>query len=154
MGELILKSDYKGCNPVPPSSEVNHNAAASSLVQHLQSLVTCPVCLGTIRAVPVLCCPSGHVTCSDCRAQLSSCPVCRAAYPRLELVSHIAAGIIDQIPHPCKYAHTSVMLVVIIFLFKIQVLWLCPVPPPPHPPPSRGQVFLPPPQVPKHPLQP
>jgi len=102
MGELLPAGDYVECDKISPSSEVNNNGA-SSLVQHLQSLVTCPVCLGTIRAVPVLCCPSGHVTCSDCRAQLSSCPVCRAAYPRLELVSHVAAGIIDKIPHPCKY---------------------------------------------------
>jgi hypothetical protein len=103
MGELITNADYLEYDQVSESGEVNNNRSTSNLVQHLQSLVTCPVCLGTIRAVPVLCCPSGHVTCSACRAQLSSCPVCRAAYPRLELVSHIAAGIIDQIPHPCKY---------------------------------------------------
>jgi len=73
------------------------------LVQHLQLLVTCPVCLATIRTVPVPCCPNGHVTCPDCREQLSACPVCRASYPSLEIVSHTAAGIIDKIPHPCKF---------------------------------------------------
>ena len=103
MGELITNTDYLEYEQVPDSGQVKNNGSTCSLVHHLQSLVTCPVCLGTIRAVPVLCCPSGHVTCSACRSQLSSCPVCRAAYPRLELVSHIAAGIIDQIPHPCKY---------------------------------------------------
>jgi len=73
------------------------------LLKHFQSLVECPVCLGSIRTVPVFCCPSGHVVCTECRSQLASCPVCRTTYPRLQLVSHIAAGIIDKIPHPCKF---------------------------------------------------
>ena len=120
MGELITNTDYLEYEPntdyleyeqVPDSGQVKNNGSTCSLVQHLQSLVTCPVCLGTIRAVPVLCCPSGHVTCSACRSQLSSCPVCRAAYPRLELVSHIAAGIIDQVTRYLTHASISPMAV-------------------------------------------
>eukprot|EP00092_Neocalanus_flemingeri_P027259 GFUD01029561.1.p1 GENE.GFUD01029561.1~~GFUD01029561.1.p1 ORF type:complete len:306 (-),score=93.32 GFUD01029561.1:170-1087(-) len=83
--------------------EVNDDRPNKDLLKHLQSLVECPVCLGSIRTVPVSCCPSGHVVCTDCRSQLVSCPVCRTVYPSLQLVSHLAAGIIDKIPHPCKF---------------------------------------------------
>jgi len=108
MGELITKNDpsygdYRDYDPLSEPLQVHTEDSEGGLVHHLQSLVTCPVCLGTIRTVPVFCCPSGHVTCTECRAQLSSCPVCRASYPRLELVSHVAAGIIDRIPHPCRF---------------------------------------------------
>ena len=91
------------------------------LLRYLQSLIECPVCLTTIRSSPVtnaalgavaahhntclqvLCCPSGHIICRGCKAQLVDCPVCRIRYPaNLQLVSHTAAGIIDRIPHPCK----------------------------------------------------
>jgi len=73
------------------------------LLRYLQSLIECPVCLTTIRSSPVLCCPSGHIICRGCKAQLVDCPVCRIRYPaNLQLVSHTAASIIDRIPHPCK----------------------------------------------------
>eukprot|EP00092_Neocalanus_flemingeri_P040821 GFUD01044439.1.p1 GENE.GFUD01044439.1~~GFUD01044439.1.p1 ORF type:complete len:251 (-),score=71.71 GFUD01044439.1:162-914(-) len=84
-------------------NEVNDDRRNKDLLKHLQSLVECPVCLSSIRTVPVSCCPSGHVICSDCRSQLVSCPVCRTVYPSMQLVSHLAAGIIDKIPHPCQF---------------------------------------------------
>ena len=120
MGELITNTDYLEYEQVPDSGQVKNNGSTCSLVQHLQSLVTCPVCLGTIRAVPVLCCPSGHVTCSACRSQLSSCPVCRAAYPRLELVSHIAAGIIDQINIGIAWGGTVPRAVIMHRAYELQ----------------------------------
>ena len=47
--------------------EVNDSPIHGDLLKHFQSLVECPVCLGSIRTVPVFCCPSGHVVCTECR---------------------------------------------------------------------------------------
>jgi len=62
----------------------------------------CPVCFNVPRELPIPQCPSGHIVCKDCRRSLSECPTCRR---RLfaNNNSSIAAFLIDQIPHKCKF---------------------------------------------------
>ena len=62
----------------------------------------CPVCLLIPREVPIPACPVGHITCKDCRVNVTTCPTCRR-----QLLKHgtntIANRMIERIPHPCKY---------------------------------------------------
>jgi hypothetical protein len=37
----------------------------------------CPVCMETIKSVPVYQCANGHVICKDCIEKLNNCPICR-----------------------------------------------------------------------------
>ena len=37
----------------------------------------CPVCMETIKSVPVYQCTNGHVICKDCIEKLNNCPICR-----------------------------------------------------------------------------
>ena len=68
----------------------------------LAASLECPVCFNVPRELPIPQCPSGHIVCKDCRRSLSECPTCRR---RLfaNNNSSIAAFLIDQIPHKCKF---------------------------------------------------
>ena len=74
-------------------------AANKKLISDLQSTLECPVCLDTIRTVPVQCCSNGHIICNKCRPRSVTCPTCRD--PLGNGVSFIANKLIDLIPHPC-----------------------------------------------------
>ena len=43
----------------------------------LRDLLECPVCMETIKSVPVYQCTNGHVICKDCIKELDNCPICR-----------------------------------------------------------------------------
>ena len=43
----------------------------------LRDLLECPVCVETIKSVPVYQCANGHVICKDCIQKLKNCPICR-----------------------------------------------------------------------------
>ena len=43
----------------------------------LRDLLECPVCMETIKSVPVYQCNNGHVICKDCIKKLNNCPICR-----------------------------------------------------------------------------
>ena len=43
----------------------------------LRDLLECPVCMETIKSVPVYQCANGHVICKGCIAKLNNCPICR-----------------------------------------------------------------------------
>ena len=73
--------------------KIDGNAVASTL--------ECPVCLNVPREIPIPQCPEGHIVCKDCRPSLNTCPTCRRRL--LENNSSIAASLIDQIPHKCKF---------------------------------------------------
>ena len=66
------------------------------------SSIECPVCLNVPRKLPIPQCPMGHIICKDCRPSINTCPTCR----RQLIEGHnstIAASLIDQIPHKCKF---------------------------------------------------
>ena len=44
---------------------------------YLRDLLECPVCMETIKSVPVYQCTNGHVICKDCIKKLDNCPICR-----------------------------------------------------------------------------
>ena len=43
----------------------------------LRDLLECPVCMETIKSVPVYQCTNGHVMCKICIEKLNNCPICR-----------------------------------------------------------------------------
>ena len=43
----------------------------------LRDLLECPVCMETIKSVPVYQCTNGHVMCKFCIEKLNKCPICR-----------------------------------------------------------------------------
>ena len=62
----------------------------------------CPVCLLIPREVPIPACPVGHITCKDCRVNVTKCPTCRRQMLK-DGTNSIANRMISLIPHPCKY---------------------------------------------------
>ena len=52
------------------------------VLEELQMLVECPVCMTTPKKGPMPCCPAGHLTCAPCLQALKkkgkkTCPLCR-----------------------------------------------------------------------------
>ena len=50
---------------------------SSDFEEYIRNLLECPVCMETIKSVPVYQCANGHVICKDCIAKLNKCPICR-----------------------------------------------------------------------------
>ena len=55
----------------------NANQNPSDIEGYLRDLLECPVCMETIKSVPVYQCANGHVLCKDCIEKLNNCPICR-----------------------------------------------------------------------------
>ena len=53
------------------------NTNQNSTDVFLRDLLECPVCIETIKSVPVYQCANGHVICKGCIAKLNNCPICR-----------------------------------------------------------------------------
>jgi hypothetical protein len=53
------------------------NQKSSDFEEYIKDLLECPVCLDTIKSVPVYQCTNGHVICKDCIVKLDNCPICR-----------------------------------------------------------------------------
>ena len=49
----------------------------SDIEEYLRDLLECPVCMETIKSVPVYQCINGHVICNVCIEKLNNCPICR-----------------------------------------------------------------------------
>ena len=50
---------------------------SSDFEEYIRDLLECPVCMETIKSVPVYQCTNGHVICRDCIKKLNNCPICR-----------------------------------------------------------------------------
>ena len=57
------------------TSKTNQNS--SDFEEYIRDLLECPVCMETIKSVPVYQCTNGHVICKDCIEKLNNCPICR-----------------------------------------------------------------------------
>ena len=57
------------------TSKINQNS--SDFEEYIRDLLECPVCMDTIKSVPVYQCTNGHVICKDCIEKLNNCPICR-----------------------------------------------------------------------------
>ena len=55
----------------------NTNQNPSDFEEYIRDLLECPVCMETIKSVPVYQCANGHVICKGCIEKLSNCPICR-----------------------------------------------------------------------------
>ena len=56
------------------TSNPNQNSITD---EYIRDLLECPVCMDTIKFVPVYQCINGHVICKDCIEKLNNCPICR-----------------------------------------------------------------------------
>ena len=50
---------------------------SSDFEEYIRDLLECPVCMETIKSVPVYQCANGHVICKVCIEKLNKCPICR-----------------------------------------------------------------------------
>ena len=57
------------------TSKTNQNS--SDFEAYIRDLLECPVCMETIKSVPVYQCANGHVICTGCIEKLNNCPICR-----------------------------------------------------------------------------
>ena len=87
---------------------VEEGKKRKQVLEELQMLVECPVCLTTPKEGPMPCCPAGHLTCAPCMMALKkgkkNCPSCRG--PLGKGKSLLSSAIIKTIeeeqssPHP------------------------------------------------------
>ena len=56
------------------TSNPNQNSITD---EYIRDLLECPVCMETIKSVPVYQCANGHVLCKDCIEKSNECPICR-----------------------------------------------------------------------------
>ena len=59
------------------SKMATSNTNQNSTDVFLRDLLECPVCMETIKSVPVYQCTNGHVICNGCIEKLNNCPICR-----------------------------------------------------------------------------
>ena len=77
------------------------NQTSSDFEEYIRDLLECPVCMETIKSVPVYQCNNGHVICQDCIKELTSCPICRnnstpARSLKLEKIVQRLEGILPE----------------------------------------------------------
>merc|ERR1719352_88393 len=70
--------------------------------EELKDLLECPVCLRVPRGSPIYQCARGHVVCSDCRPNVSTCPQCRD--PLGNIRSLVSEKMLEKLPAVCKFA--------------------------------------------------
>lgn len=68
----------------------------------LKDLLECPVCLRVPRSSPIYQCARGHVVCSECRPNVSTCPQCRD--PLGNIRSLVSEKMLEKLPCVCKYS--------------------------------------------------
>jgi len=68
----------------------------------LKDLLECPVCLRVPRSSPIYQCARGHVVCSECRPNVSTCPQCRD--PLGNIRSLVSEKMLEKLPCMCKFA--------------------------------------------------
>ena len=77
------------------------NQTSIDFEEYIRDLLECPVCMETIKSVPVYQCNNGHVICKVCIKQLNSCPICRnnstpARSLKLEKIVQRLEGILPE----------------------------------------------------------
>merc|ERR1719282_1642845 len=69
--------------------------------EDIKDLLECPVCLRVPRSSPIYQCARGHVVCSECRPNVTTCPQCRD--PLGNIRSLISEKMLEKLPSVCKY---------------------------------------------------
>ena len=59
----------------------NTNQNPSDFEEYIRDLLECPICLDTIKLMPIYQCTNGHLICKDCIEKLNNCPICRNDSP-------------------------------------------------------------------------
>ncbi|XP_023216719.1 E3 ubiquitin-protein ligase siah2-like [Centruroides sculpturatus] len=72
--------------------------ASSDQEVAITALLSCPVCLTTVRP-PVSQCTNGHMICSQCRPRISTCPTCRETLG--QILSLLAEQLASSLRFPC-----------------------------------------------------
>merc|ERR1712110_1021695 len=74
----------------------------NDVLDSIEEMLVCPVCLLMPRQGPIPSCPAGHIVCKTCRGNLTTCPTCRRELNPSH-VSSLASGMIDLVRHSCKF---------------------------------------------------
>jgi len=80
--------------PMPVKDQID----ASSL----KDLLECPVCLRIPRNTPIYQCARGHVVCSECKANVSTCPQCRDVLGNIR--SLVSEKVLEKLPASCQFS--------------------------------------------------
>lgn len=83
------------------STDPLHDTVDLIKTEELKDLLECPVCLRVPRASPIYQCARGHVVCSDCRPNVSTCPQCRD--PLGNIRSLVSEKMLEKLPCVCKF---------------------------------------------------
>jgi len=98
-------SDNKEQEPTSPKKDASTDPIelSDNLIKKddLKDLLECPVCLRVPRSSPIFQCARGHVVCSECRPNVSTCPQCRD--PLGNIRSLISEKMLEKLPSVCKY---------------------------------------------------
>jgi len=104
--ESTRESPSEGKEPQSPKKDASTDPIEESenLIKkdELKDLLECPVCLRVPRGSPIYQCARGHVVCSDCRPNVSTCPQCRD--PLGNIRSLVSEKMLEKLPSSCKYA--------------------------------------------------
>lgn len=74
IAELLMEAALAtGEKKVEPGSLLEH---LNDQIKWMKKKLECPVCF-KVAAAPLFCCPRQHLICSECRPQVSKCPLCR-----------------------------------------------------------------------------
>eukprot|EP00090_Calanus_glacialis_P035528 TRINITY_DN60641_c0_g1_i1.p1 TRINITY_DN60641_c0_g1~~TRINITY_DN60641_c0_g1_i1.p1 ORF type:complete len:318 (-),score=87.86 TRINITY_DN60641_c0_g1_i1:96-1049(-) len=74
------------------------------LMNSLNNILECPVCLTMVRTSPVPSCHNGHIMCSSCWNLTHLCPLCRVKLHETEkCFSQTANTLLQLVTLPCQY---------------------------------------------------
>ena len=64
---------------IQPNSDTIESTehGVSKFEEYIKNLLTCPICISTIKSAPIHQCTNGHIICKDCITKLGNCPICR-----------------------------------------------------------------------------
>ena len=74
------------------------------LMNSLNNILECPVCLTMVRTSPMPSCHNGHIMCSSCWNLTHLCPLCRVKLHETEkCFSQTANTLLQLVTLPCQY---------------------------------------------------
>jgi len=97
---LAAKNEEEEAVPAAPPVVVPRLDIIEASV--LKDLLECPVCLRVPRSSPIYQCARGHVVCSECKPNVSTCPQCRDVLGNIR--SLVSEKVLEKLPAPCKFS--------------------------------------------------
>jgi len=99
---VTVETDKTPSSPTKDASTDPLEESDLIKTEELKDLLECPVCIRVPRASPIFQCARGHVVCSDCRPNVSTCPQCRD--PMGNIRSLVSEKMLEKLPCVCKFS--------------------------------------------------